>query len=152
MKHGKIHIAAITSFSLLGIAASAGPLKVATKGTKSQSVFMCPDCKTNVSCAKVGDYIVGLVVDVENPKLGTGQLVAHVQDARKKSVNDAKVVVKLSMPVHKHSAKPIALKSRGDGEYAAKTNTLGMSGGWLAEVAVTPKSGDTVKQLFAFTK
>jgi hypothetical protein len=132
--------------------AGATPLKVKTHGTKSQSVFMCADCKSKVSCAKVGDYIVGLVVDVDSPKLGGGQLVAHVQDADKHPVNDAKVVVTLSMPAHKHAGKPIALKSRGHGEYAAKTNTLGMSGGWLATVAVTPKSGDTVKQVFAFAK
>jgi len=152
MKYGNLLIAITATFGLLATAAFAGPVKVVTKGTKSQNVFMCPDCKTNVSCARVGDYIIGLAVNIENPKLGTGKLVAHVQDAHKQAVNDAKVAVTLSMPEHKHGGKPIALKSRGHGEYAATTNALGMSGAWRAEVAVTPKSGDTVKQVFAFSK
>lgn len=129
----------------------ASPLKVRTLGTKGQETFMCADCKTKVSCAQVGDYTIGLVVDQDNPKLGTGKLIVHVQDKAKKPVDGAKVTVALSMPKHEHGGKPIALKGGKDGEYTSGIQHLGMPGDYRADVAVVVK-GDTVKQAFSFTK
>ena len=146
------------SFFLAGLAGAlavssvvASPLKVRTEGTKSQTVVMCPNCKAKVACAQVGDYNVGLLVDQDNPKLGTGKLVVHVQDKAKKPVEGAKVEVTLSMPKHEHGSKPIALKAGKPGEYAAPIQNLGMAGAYRADVAVTV-DGDTVKQAFSFSK
>lgn len=130
---------------------AAAPLKVKTQGTKSQTSFMCPDCKSKVTCAQAGDFIIGLVVDQDNPKLGTGNLVVHVQDKAKKPVDNAKVSVALSMPKHGHGRKPIVLKSRGHGEYAAQVQGLNMSGAWQAVVEVNA-AGDVVRQTFSFAK
>jgi hypothetical protein len=129
----------------------AGPLKVRTLGTKSQETIMCPDCKSKVSCAQVGDYTIGLVVDQDNAKLGTGKLIVHVQDKTKKPVEGAKVSVALSMPKHEHAAKPVDLKGGKHGEYSTGIQHLGMPGDYRADVAVVV-NGDTVKQAFSFTK
>lgn len=131
--------------------AAASPLKVRTEGPGAQTSIMCPDCKTRVTCAQAGDFRIGLVVDEDNPKLGTANLVAHVHDKNKKPVDNAKVSVTLSMPKHGHGKKPIALKSRGHGEYAAPVQGLNMSGAWKAVVEVN-QAGDIVRQSFGFTK
>jgi hypothetical protein len=130
----------------------AGPLKVTTPGAKSQSVLMCEDCKSKITCAKAGDYIVGLTVDQDSPKLGNGRVTVHVRDTAKNPVADAKVTVALSMPKHEHGGKPVALKHQGHGKYVATVNNVGMSGAYKADVAVTTSGGDTVKQSFSFAK
>lgn len=137
---------------LLATAVVASPLKVQTPGTKSQTVLMCEDCKSKVACARVGDYTIGLTVDLENPKLGTGRLAVHVQDRQKKPVTDARVTVALAMPDHKHGGKPVSLTHDRHGMYSASTQNLRMPGRYVAEVAVTLASGDTVKQKFGFTR
>jgi hypothetical protein len=142
---------AAAALALAG-AALASPMKVRTEGTKSQSVLMCKDCSAKAACAKAGDYVVGLTVDLENPKVGSGRIIAHVQNQEKQPVTNAKVTVALSMPDHKHGGKPIALKHDGHGKYVAATQHLGMAGRYHAEVAVTTAGGDTVKQTFSFTK
>ena len=150
----KRNLITLMGLTLAGLAATAGlasPVQVRTAGTKGQHTFMCPDCKTKVACAQVGDYRIGLVVDVDNPKLGTGKVVAHVQDKNKKPVNDAAVTATLSMPDHKHALEPLTLKSRGKGEYAAPVHGLGMTGGWNALVEVNV-GGDKVHQTFSFAR
>ena len=129
----------------------ASPLKVRTLGTKSQVAFMCADCKTKVACAQAGDYTIGLVVDQDNPKLGTCKLVVHVQDKAKKPVEGAQVAVALSMPKHEHGGKPLSLKAGNPGEYATSIHGIGMAGAYRADVAVTV-NGDSVKQAFSFAK
>jgi hypothetical protein len=44
------------------------------------------------------------------------------------------------------------LKHEGHGKYAPASNRLGMSGRYQAVISVTPASGDTVKQVFSFSK
>ena len=141
---GALAVAALSSVA-------AAPLKVKTVGTRGQTSFMCPDCKSKVTCAQAGDFIIGLVVDQDNPKLGTGNLVVHVQDKAKKPVNNARVSVTLSMPKHGHGKKPMVLKSRGHGEYASQVQGLNMSGAWQAVVEVSA-AGDVVRQTFSFAK
>jgi hypothetical protein len=137
---------------LLTSAVLAGPLKVKTQGTKSQAVTMCAECKGNVSCAKAGDYTIGLNANLENDKLNSTSLSVHVLDTAKNPVTDAKVAATLSMPNHKHGGnKPLTLKHTGHGRYVANTKLV-MTGAWRAEVAVTPASGDTVKQTFVITR
>lgn len=150
MKTRTLLLTAVTLGALTVGIAGASPLKLKTEGTKSQTVTMCADCKAKVTCAQVGDYIVGLVVDQENPKLGTGNLVVHVKNAAKEPVKDAKVVVNLTMPEHKHALKPFTLKHDAHGKYFTTIKDLKMPGAWKAEVAVTPANGDTVKQVFTF--
>ncbi|MFN3653366.1 MAG: FixH family protein [Armatimonadota bacterium] len=147
-----VNIVALAATAILAGAAFAAPMKVRTAGTKSQSILMCEECQAKMSCAQVGDYLIGLNVDLENPKLGAGKIVAHVQDKQKQPVTNAKVTVALSMPDHKHGGKPITLKHESHGKYVAKSNRLGMSGNYRAEVAVKTSGGETVKQVFSFTK
>ena len=137
--------------ALLAGSLAASPLKVKTLGARSQTVVMCPNCKEKITCAKAGDYTIGFDADLDNPKLGSGRIAVHVKDAAGKPVSNAKVAVKLSMPGHGHEPRTVALKSAGHGRYAANTRLV-MPGGWNAEVQVTPASGDTVKQSFAFSK
>ncbi|MBM3457431.1 MAG: hypothetical protein FJX77_02690 [Armatimonadetes bacterium] len=132
--------------------ALAAPVNVRTEGTKSQTVVMCPDCHKKSACAQVGDYVVGMSVDLDNAKLGTGRLVAHVQGKDKTPVADAKVSVAISMPDHKHGGKPLELKQDRKGHYIGTSNRLGMAGRYRAVVSVTPAGGDTVKQAFTFTR
>jgi nitrogen fixation protein FixH len=137
---------------LLASVALASPLKVKSQGSKSQTVTMCAECNEKITCAKVGDYTIGLDADLENAKLNSTVLSVHVQDEAKNPVTDAKVVATLSMPHHKHgSNKPLTLKHTGHGRYVANTKLV-MTGAWRAEVAVTPASGDTVKQTFIITR
>jgi len=131
--------------------AFASPLKVRTFGTKSQQVIMCPDCSAKLACAKVGDYSIGFSADLESPKSGAAAVAVHVLDKGKKGVDDAAVVVTLTMPNHKHGKAPFTLKSAGHGRYAAATKLV-MPGAYQADVAVTLAGGDTVKQSFSFTK
>jgi hypothetical protein len=145
-------LAAMAAVALLAGAAVGGPLKVRTHGTKSQNVVMCAECKAEVQCARVGDYIIGLTADLENPKLGSGRLTAHVQDSDNRPVTDASVRVTLSMPDHRHRSKTVALKHWGHGQYVTTAPRLRMSGRYDAEVAVTLAGGDTVKQVFSFTR
>jgi hypothetical protein len=133
----------------LALPAWATPLKVRT--SKGQQVIMCPDCSAKLACAKAGDFFIGFDADLENPKTGAATLAVHVQDKEKKPVKDAKVSVALSMPEHEHGSKPIALKHRGHGRYFAPARLV-MPGGWRAEVSVTTSGGDTVKQVFSFSK
>ena len=128
----------------------AAPARVRTKGAKSQSVQMCPDCKKKITCAVSGDYLIGLSVDTGNAKIPTGTFVVHLLDKAKKPVTDADVSIKLDMPKHKHSIKPLAAKHASHGQYVA-TTTLGMSGAWTAVVSAEI-GGDTVKQTFTFSK
>ncbi|MGV3722615.1 MAG: FixH family protein [Actinomycetota bacterium] len=137
---------------LLTSAALASPLKVKTQGTKSQTVTMCAECKGKVSCAQVGDYTIGLDANLEYAKLNSTVLSVQVLDTARNPVTDARVVATLSMPNHKHgSNKPLTLKHAGHGRYIANTKLV-MTGAWRAEVAVTPASGDTVKQTFVITR
>lgn len=145
-------LALLTVALALAGAALAAPLKVRSLGTKSQQVEMCPNCKDKVTCAKVGDYTIGFLPDLENPKTGSGKVSVHVKDKAGKPVDDAKVSVALSMPKHGHKKKePLTLKSTGSGWYSTPT-TLVMPGGWQADVVVTPASGDKVSQSFSFAK
>lgn len=137
---------------MLAGAALAAPVNVRTEGTKAQTVIMCPDCRSKIACAGVGDYVIGLSVDLENAKLGSGTLTAHVQDKSKHPVTDAKVSVALSMPDHKHGGKPIAMKHAGHGKYSAAAQHLGMTGRYRAEVSVKTAGDDTVKQVFSFSR
>lgn len=140
------------ALAVVGISgAMASSIPVKTAGTKSQTSFMCANCKTKVACAQAGDFRIGLVVDIDNPKLGTGKLVVHVQDKDKAAVDNAKVSVTLSMPKHGHTKKPINLKSNGEGEYAAQVQGLQMPGGWNALVEVNV-DGDAVHQAFVFSR
>jgi hypothetical protein len=129
----------------------ASPLKVRTLGTKAQTVEMCPDCKSKLSCAQVGDYTLGFKADLESPKSGITTLDVHVQDAAGNPVETAKVVVTATMPGHGHGQKPLTLKGAGHGRYTAKTIFV-MPGAWRAAVAVTPVTGDTVRQSFSFSR
>ena len=70
-------------------AALASPARVRTKGAKSQTVQMCPDCKKKINCAVVGDYLIGLSVDTGNAKIPTGTFVVHVLNKAKEHVTDA---------------------------------------------------------------
>jgi len=137
--------------ALTTMAAIAGPMNVKTKGTKSQTVAMCPDCKSKITCAKVGDYTIGLAVDQEYPKLGKGKVYVHVKSGDQ-PVTDAMVEVALSMPNHHHASKPLALKHETHGRYVGATTGLNMTGAYAAEVKVTPAGGDVVKQSFTFAK
>jgi hypothetical protein len=137
---------------LLTSVALAAPLKVKTQGAKSQVVTMCPDCKDKITCTKLGDYTIGFDADLVNGKLNTTEISVHVQDAAKNPVTDAKVITTLSMPNHKHGAnKPLSLKHVGHGRYSTRTSLV-MTGAWRAAVAVTPASGDTIKQTFVITR
>ena len=129
----------------------ATPLKVRTHGGGSQQVVMCPDCKSKITCAKAGDYLIGFTADLENRKTGAGRVSVHVQDAQKKPVTDATVTVALSMPKHGHARKPIVLKHASHGRYDARTQ-FQMAGAWQANVEVTSHGGDTIKQAFSFSK
>lgn len=137
--------------ALTAVTAIAAPMNVKTAGTKSQTVTMCPDCKTKISCAKVGDYTVGLAVDQEYPKLGKGKIYVHVKKDDQ-PVTDAKVEVALSMPHHHHASKPLTLKHEAHGRYVGTTSGLNMTGAYAAQVTVTPVGGDAVKQNFTFAK
>lgn len=138
--------------SLLATVAWSSPLQVKTLGTKSQVITMCPDCKEKITCATVGDYTIGFDADLENSKLGTATVAVHLLDKAKKPVKDAAVFVTLTMPNHKYqTSKPITLKHAGHGRYVASTH-LTMTGSWRAAVEVTPASGDSVKQVFVFTR
>lgn len=119
-------------------------------GAKSQSVQMCPDCKKKITCAAVGDYLIGLAVDTGNAKIPTGTFVVHLLDKAKKPVTDADVSIKLDMPKHKHSIDPVEAKHISHGKYVATTN-VGMPGNWTAVVSVGV-GGDTVKHTFTFSK
>lgn len=143
--------AALGAVLTLAAAAYAGPLKVRTNGTKSQSVTMCPDCKEKISCAKVGDYTIGFSADLDNVKTGAAKVAVHVRDKADKPVDDAKVVAVVNMPKHGHQPKTLTLKNAGHGMYST-TAQLQMPGAWQADVEVTPASGDTVKQSFSFSK
>jgi hypothetical protein len=150
----KTSIHPLLAMALAAMAVSvavASPLKVKTEGTKGQNVVMCPDCKEKLACAKAGDYTIGFAAEVDNPKLGNGKIIVHVKDKGGKPVTDAEVVVKLTMPEHKHGKEPLVLKSAGHGAYAAATQ-LGMGGTYHALVQVAPKGGDAVQQTFSFAK
>jgi hypothetical protein len=148
----KINVGIAAILTTLAVSAvSAGPLKVRTSGAKSQEVVMCPDCHEKLACAKAGDYTIGFDADLENPKTGAARVAVHVKDLAGNPVEHAKVVASLSMPKHRHGKRPFALKHVGHGRYEAGTNLV-MTGGWTADVAVTPPSGDTVKQKFSFSR
>jgi len=151
MKHVTTLGAALLALTVTG-AAFALPLKVRTAGTKAQHVIMCPDCKSKVACATAGDYTIGLSVDLEGPKVGTGRLVVHVQDKTKAPVTGAAVVATVSMPEHKSAGKRITLKHDRHGRYLGSTNAMGHTGAYRLEVAVTPAGGDTVNQVFTFRR
>jgi len=143
---------AATAAALLITAVTASPLKVKTAGTKSQAVTMCADCKEKITCATVGDYIIGFDADLESPKLGTATVAVHLRDKAKQPVTDAKVLATLTMPNHKHQNEtPVTLKHVGHGRYVTSTHFT-MTGIWKAQVEVTPAGGDTVKQVFTFTR
>lgn len=137
---------------ILAGAAFASPLKVRTEGSKSQVVVVRPDGSSKTARARVGDYRIGLTVDLESVKLGTGRIIAHVQDKNKKPVTDATVNVALSMPHHKHGSKPIELRHSSHGRYVGATNRLGHRGLYRAEVSVALTGGETVKQVFSFRR
>ena len=112
---------------------------------------MCANCKDKVSCAKVGDYTIRFTANMENPESGNGKIAVDVKDKSGKPVDDATVVVKLSMPKHGHDIEPLALKHTSVGWYEAP-RALVMPGAWQAEVTVTTKGGDKVNQAFSFTR
>ena len=137
---------------VLAGSAAASPLRVRTAGTASQMVVMCPDCSQMITCAQMGDYLLGLSADLENPKFGQARFRIRVSDQNGAPVNNAKVTLVLSMPQHGHRSKPLAARSEGKGRYVAATNALVMQGAWRAEVALTTPKGDTVKQVFTFAR
>lgn len=136
--------------ALSAVAAIASPVRVHTLGTKSQAVEMCPDCKSKVACAQVGDYRIGLSGDLP-AKQGSGSFTVHLQDKSGKPVPNAKVEVTFSMPKHGHSMT-VPAKHRRMGEYVATSNRLSMPGGWEVEVRALLEGGDTVKQRFAYSR
>ena len=136
--------------AVLASSVLASQVRVRTKGAKSQSVQMCADCKKKISCAAAGDYLIGLSVDLENPKVATGTFVVHVLDKTKKPVTDADVSIQLDMPKHKHEIDPLEAKHVSHGKHVATTR-VGMPGTWIATVSVG-MGGDTVKQAFTFSR
>jgi hypothetical protein len=144
-------VLAASAAVLLVAVGIASPLKVRTLGSKSQQVVMCPDCNEKITCARVGDYTVGFDADLDSPKSGAATVAVHLKDKTGKPVNDAGVVATLTMPKHEHGKKPLTLKNTGHGRYEATTQLV-MSGGWRADVEVTPAGGDTVKQSFSFSR
>lgn len=138
--------------TLAASVALAGPLKVTTKGKSAQQIEMCKDCGEKLTCAKAGEYLIGLDVDLDNPKTGAAALAVHVMDQAKNPVSNAKVKVSLTMPGHKHKMRDaLTLRKTGHGRYEAAT-VIVMPGAYQAEVAVTLAGGDTVKQSFGFSK
>ncbi len=141
-------------FATLGLTAVsfAGPLKVRTHGGKSQQVMMCPDCNAKLACAAVGEYHLGLDVNVDSPKTSGAVVAVHVMDKDKKPVRDAKVTLDLSMPGHGHrSRETLKLRHTGDGRYEAATAIV-MPGAYQADVRATLAGADTVKQSFSFSR
>jgi nitrogen fixation protein FixH len=94
---------------------------------------------------------IGFTANVENPKSGNGKVAVNVKDKAGKPVDDATVVVKLSMPKHGHDIEPLALKHSSAGWYEAP-RALVMPGAWQADVTVTTKGGDKVDQTSSFTR
>jgi hypothetical protein len=152
MKTTLLRLSMLTVLLVLAGSAAASPLRVRTAGTKSQLVVMCPDCSQMITCAQMGDYLVGLSADLENPKFGLARFNLRVTDKDGAPVSNAKVALVLSMPEHGHASKPFTAKRAGKGKYVASTNALVMQGAWRAEVALTTLKGDTVKQVFTFTR
>ncbi len=143
---------AFSAAILLGAAGFASPLKVRTSGSGSQQVMLCPDCNAKLSCAMVGDYRLGLDVNIDSPKTGGAVIAVHVMDKDKKPVTDAKVKLDLSMPTHGHRAREtLKLRHTGGGRYEAATAIV-MLGGYKANVSALLAGGDTVKQSFSFSK
>src|SRR4051812_4489050 len=120
----KLWIIPAVGLALVASLALAGPLKVHTLGTKSQQTEMCPNCKEKVTCAKAGDYTIGFLPDLDSPKTGGAKVAVNVKDKAGKPVDDAKVVVALSMPKHGHKKDSLALKSTGHGWYESKTQLV----------------------------
>ena len=143
---------AVSAAVLLVTAGVAGPLRVRTRGGKSQQVIMCPDCKDKLTCAAAGDYLVGLDVNLDSPKTGAAVVAVHVMNKDKTPVTDAKVKLALSMPGHGHRRREaLGLRHTGHGRYEAAT-TIVMQGAYQADAAVTLAGGDTVKQSFSFSR
>lgn len=135
------------------VLAASRPLKVSAVGDGSAFVFMCPKCDAPIACAKVGDYTLAFSAGLRDPKLGVANLTVRVTDKSGAPVNGLKVVTTLSMRGHEHVLLPMTATSFfGKGEYWATTGQLQMDGVWNAEVAVTTPKGDTVKQVFTFSK
>lgn len=144
-------IAPTVGLALVASAALATPLKVRTLGRTSQQIVMCPECNEKVTCAKAGDYLIGLDVNLDSPKTGVATVAVHVMDKDKQPVRDAKAKVTLTMPAHGHGREPLTLRNTGHGRYETAT-VIRMPGAYQADVAVVPASGDTVKQSFSFSR
>ena len=144
-------IAPAVGLALVASTAFASLLKVRTLGKASQQIVMCPECNEKVTCAKAGDYLVGLDVNLDSPKTGASTVAVHVMDKDKKPIRDAKVKVALTMPGHGHKREPLMLRNTGHGRYEAATMIV-MPGAYQADADVTTAGGDTVKQSFSFSK
>jgi hypothetical protein len=145
-------VLAASAVVLLGSAAVTSPLRIRTRGARSQQVIMCPDCREKVTCVTAGDHLIGLDVNLDNPKTGGAVVAVHVMDKEKKPTRDAKVKLTLSMPGHGHRRREaLTLRHTGHGRYESAT-VIVMPGAYQADVAVTVAGGDTVKQSFSFSK
>ena len=137
---------------LLVTAGAASPLRVRTRGARSQQVIMCPDCKERVTCVTAGDYQVGLDVNLDNPKTGAAVFAVHVRDAARNPVPNARVRVALTMPQHRHPGREaLSLRHTGHGRYEVAT-TVVMPGAYRADVTVGLPGGDAVRQSFSFSR
>jgi hypothetical protein len=133
---------------LLMTASSASPLKVRTLGSKAQQVVICPECSEKLSCAKVGDYLIGLDVNLDSPKTGAATVSVHLMDQNKKPVTDAKATLALSMPSHGHKRELLHLRNSGHGRFEAAT-VIVMPGAYQADVEVSPAGGDRIRRRLA---
>lgn len=142
-------ITAVAALALTMTLAMASPLKVRTLETKSQMMMMCAACERQMACARAGDYTISFDVDLANVKTGAATMAVHVKDKAGKPVEDATVVVNLTMPEHRHTLKPLTSKHTGHGRYLHAAH-LASKGVWRAVVNVTLADGERVKQSFAF--
>jgi anti-sigma factor ChrR (cupin superfamily) len=152
VKRNGFFLLAMAAAVAVTTAAASGPLKVRTRGTASQQIVMCPDCREEIACATVGDFILGLAVDLQNSKTGLTRLTVHVRDEKSTPVTDATVAITLSMPRHRHRSRVLTARHQGHGRYVINNASVRMTGDWQAEVAATTAQGDTVKQEFAFKR
>jgi len=125
-------------------------MNVGTVNGTAAVVVRCPHCNTPIAAATVGDYQIGFAVLQNDPKRDEVRLMISLTDRSGAPVNDARVVLALSMPEHRHFLKPRTASHEGQGRYGMTTGLAQMDGRWQAEVAITPPGGKVVKQVFVF--
>jgi hypothetical protein len=125
-------------------------LRVGTAGSGAEMVTRCPHCGIPIATAAVGDYQLGFSTVADESKRDEVSLKISVADHSGAPVNDAAVVVRLSMPGHRHQLKPKTAISAGSGRYVVRTGLAQMNGRWQADVSVTTSKGGTRSQVFTF--